>query len=87
MARGPTCRDDAYDIVPFFFPVGMDDNQKKDVFNGADGLPSFFTLAFPFDEGDAERIIEYELGRFEVDAMFSLVARVLLLIPVESHHA
>ena len=87
MARGPTSRDDAYDFVSFFFPVGMDDNQKEDVFNGADGLPSFFTLPCSFDEGDAERIIEYELGRFEVDAMFNLVTRVLLLIPVESHHA
>jgi len=87
MARGPTRRDDADDFMSFFFPVCIDNNEREDVFNGADGLPSFFALPFAFDKRDAERINEDELGGFELDAVFGPVARVLLLIPVKSHHA
>jgi hypothetical protein len=43
-------------------------------------------LLTPLNKRDAEWVIEDELGRFEVDAVFPLVGFVLRLIPLESKH-
>ena len=47
-------------------------------------MRSLLTVAQPLNERETEWIVEDELGRFEVEAVFPLVGLVLRLIPLKS---
>lgn len=48
-------------------------------------MPSFLAVRNPFNERDAEGIIENQLGRLEVNAVLHPVGFVLCLIPFDPH--
>lgn len=64
----------------------MDYDDYDYVLNRTDRVPALFVIAHPIDKPHAEWIIEHQLGRFEVDAMFRLITFVLSFIPLEPDH-
>ena len=48
-------------------------NEDDDVLNRADCVPTFLTAGDPLHERDAEWVVEDELRRFKLDAVFDFV--------------
>lgn len=86
MTGGLTGGDDADDFGGFFIAVGVNDEQEDDAFGESDGVPSWLAILRPFDEGDATRIVENQLSRMEIDAVFDEVRLVYFRIPFEAKH-
>jgi hypothetical protein len=63
----------------------MRHHEYNDLLNRADCVPALFTVSDALNEGNAEWIVENELRRLKVDAMFGTVGFVLYLVPLKPH--
>lgn len=78
--------DDADDFCGFLIAVGVNDKEQDDSFSETDSVPSGFTIFCTFDEGDATRIVEDQLGSLEIDAVLEEVRLVFVCIPLDAEH-
>lgn len=59
----------------------MSDQQQEYTADPSDGLPALLTALSSIVPGDMQRIVENKLGRLKADAVLTLVALVLALVP------